>query len=90
MRATSLNMIYELAKRDKRVLFIGSDLSPGLLDAMRKEMPERWYMEGVSEANVVGMAAGLAMEGYHPLRQHDSHFHYAAMLRAGGGRSLPP
>src|SRR5579863_3906699 len=66
MRATCLNMIYELAKRDKRPLFIGSDLSPGLLDAMRKEMPERWYMEGVSEANVIGMAAGLAMEGFIP------------------------
>jgi transketolase len=29
-------------------------------------MPERWFMEGVTEANVVGMAAGLAMEGYIP------------------------
>ena len=66
MRATCVNMVYELAKRDKRVLFIGSDLSPGLLDGMRKEMPERWYMEGITEANVIGMAAGLAMEGYIP------------------------
>jgi len=66
MRATCLNMIHELAKRDKRALFIGSDLSPGLLGDMRKEMPERWFMEGVSEANLIGMAAGLAMEGYIP------------------------
>jgi transketolase len=66
MRATCLNMVYDLAKRDKRVLFIGSDLSPGLLAEMKKEMPERWYMEGITEANVVGMAAGLAMEGYVP------------------------
>jgi transketolase len=66
MRATCLNMIYDLAKRDKRVIFIGSDLSPGLLGEMKKEMPERWYMEGITEANVVGMAAGLAMEGYVP------------------------
>src|ERR1700749_3770411 len=66
MRQTCLNMVYDLAKRDKRVLFIGSDLSPGLLAEMKKEMPERWYMEGVTEANVVGMAAGLAMEGYIP------------------------
>lgn len=66
MRATCLNMVYDLAKRDKRVIFIGSDLSPGLLGEMKKEMPERWYMEGVTEANVVGMAAGLAMEGYVP------------------------
>src|SRR5499433_1937228 len=59
-------MVYELAKRDRRALFIGSDLSPGLLDKMRQEMPERWYMEGITEANVIGMAAGLAMEGYIP------------------------
>jgi transketolase len=59
-------MVYDLAKRDKRVIFIGSDLSPGLLADMKKEMPERWYMEGITEANVIGMAAGLAMEGYIP------------------------
>jgi len=66
MRATCLNMIYELAKRDERPLFIGSDLSPGLLAEMRQKMPDRWYMEGITEANVIGMAAGLAMEGYMP------------------------
>jgi transketolase len=66
MRATCLNMVYELAKRDERPLFIGSDLSPGLLNEMREKMPDRWYMEGITEANVIGMAAGLAMEGYMP------------------------
>src|ERR1700682_6338189 len=66
MRQTCLNMVYDLAKRDKRVLFIGSDLSPGLLGDMKKEMPERWYMEGITEQNCIGMAAGLAMEGYMP------------------------
>src|ERR1700677_4970403 len=66
MRATCQNMVYDLAKRDKRVIFIGSDLSPGLLADMKKEMPERWYMEGITEANVIGMAAGLAMEGFIP------------------------
>src|SRR6202167_6346551 len=66
MRATCLNMVYELAKRDERPLFIGSDLSPGLLAEVRQKMPDRWYMEGITEANVIGMAAGLAMEGYMP------------------------
>ena len=66
MRATCLNMVYELAKRDERPLFIGSDLSPGLLGEMRQKMPDRWYMEGITEANIIGMAAGLAMEGYMP------------------------
>lgn len=66
MRKTSLDQVYELAKVDERVVFIGSDLGPGLLDAMKKEMPDRWYMEGVSEQHIVGMAAGMAMEGFIP------------------------
>src|SRR5437868_6287317 len=66
MRAACINMVHELARRDERVVFIGSDLSPGLLEGMRQEMPDRWFMEGVTEANVIGMAAGLAMEGYMP------------------------
>jgi transketolase len=66
MRNTCLNMVYALAREDARVVFIGSDLSPDLLPEMRREMPARYYMEGVAEANVIGMAAGLAMEGYIP------------------------
>jgi transketolase len=66
MRKRSLDMVYELAKRDERVVFIGSDLSPGLLGEMKKAYPERYFMEGVAEANIVGMAAGMAMEGFVP------------------------
>lgn len=66
MRETCVNMVYELAKQDERVVFIGSDLSPGLLGKMKEEFPDRHYMEGVYEANIIGMAAGLAMEGYIP------------------------
>lgn len=63
MRKTCLDMVYELAKKDERIFFIGSDLSVGTLQSFKKEMPERFFMEGVSEANLVGMACGLAMEG---------------------------
>lgn len=66
MRKTCLDMVARLAQRDARVVFVGSDLSPGLLDDMKQAYPDRHYMEGVSEANVIGMAAGLAMEGYVP------------------------
>jgi len=66
MRMTCLNMIHTLAQRDPRPVFIGSDLSPGLLGAMQKEMPKRYYMEGITEANVIGMAAGMAMDGFMP------------------------
>jgi transketolase len=63
MRKTCLDMVYELAKRDERIVFIGSDLGVGTLDRFKAEFPERFFMEGVSEANVVGMAAGFALEG---------------------------
>jgi len=66
MRDTSLRMVHELARRDPRVVFVGSDLGAGALDAMRREFPDRFYMEGVSEAAIIGLAAGLAMDGYIP------------------------
>lgn len=66
MRKRSLDMVYELARRDDRVVFIGSDLSPGLLSEMKKAYPSRYYMEGIAEANIVGMAAGMALEGFVP------------------------
>ena len=66
MRIACLDKVHDLAKRDSRVVFIGSDLSPGLLADMKREMPERYYMEGITEQNVVGMAAGFALEGYIP------------------------
>lgn len=56
-------MVYELAKGDDRIVFIGSDLGVGTLNQFKKEMPDRFFMEGISEANVIGMAAGLALEG---------------------------
>jgi transketolase len=66
VRQKALNSVYELAKNDKRVVFIGSDLGPGVLNEMKENLPDRFFMEGVSEQHVVGMAAGLAMEGFVP------------------------
>ena len=66
MRKRSLDMVHALAKRDERVVFIGSDLSPNLLGEMKKEFPSRYYMEGIAEANIIGMAAGMAMDGFVP------------------------
>ena len=63
MRERCLKTIYELAQRDERVVFVGSDLGAGVLDDFRRTIPDRCFMEGVSEQNLVGVAAGLAMEG---------------------------
>jgi len=66
MRDTCLDMVYQLAKNDERIFFIGSDIGFGVLRQFKDEMPDRFFMEGISEANIIGMATGLALEGKIP------------------------
>jgi len=66
MRKTALNTVHALAREDERVVFIGSDLGAGVLDDMRTGVPDRFFMEGIAEQHVIGLAAGLAMEGFVP------------------------
>ena len=66
MRKTCLDTVYEIAKKNKKVIFIGSDLGPGVLDKFKKEMPKRFFMEGVCEQGIIGMSAGLALDGFIP------------------------
>ena len=66
MRKTCLNTVYKLAKKNKKIIFLGSDLGPGVLDDFKKEMPNRFLMEGVSEQSIIGLSACLAMEGFVP------------------------
>jgi transketolase len=63
MRETCLKEVYRLAKGDERITFIGSDLGVGTLNEFKEEMPERFFIEGIAEAHVVGMASGMALEG---------------------------
>ncbi len=66
MRKACLEAVFDLARRDERVLFIGSDIGAGTLDNFKREIPGRFFMEGVSEANIVGVMSGLAMNGWIP------------------------
>lgn len=61
-----MKTIYNLAKKNKKILFIGSDLGFNVLDDMKKNLPNQFHMEGVSEQHIIGMSAGLAMDGFIP------------------------
>ena len=62
MRKRWLETLHGMARENPRIVFVGSDLSADpALKAFQKEMPDRFFMEGISEAYLVGMAAGLAM-----------------------------
>lgn len=66
MRKTCIDMVYNLAKKNKKIVFVGSDLGAGVLDNFKSDINERFFMEGVSEQYITGMAAGLAKEGFIP------------------------
>jgi transketolase len=66
MRRTALSCIHELATRDERVVFIGSDITKRDVEAFAEEFPNRFFMEGIYEQHLVGMAAGLALSGKIP------------------------
>lgn len=57
--------LYQLAKTDKRIVFIIVDQDIGL-GHMEKELPGQYFMEGISEANTIGVASGLAADGMIP------------------------
>lgn len=66
MRKKCLEMVHQLARKDERIVFIGSDLGFNTLDDFRQELPGQFFVEGINEQNVVGMSAGMALEGRIP------------------------
>ena len=66
MRQTALQTVFDLARTDPRVIFVGSDLGAGTLKEMKSELPNQFFMEGISEQYLVGFVSGLAKEGYIP------------------------
>jgi transketolase len=52
----------ELGKTNPNVVALCADLTGSLkMDAFQKEHPERFFQVGIAEANMIGLAAGLAI-----------------------------
>lgn len=56
-----------LALEDPRVVLLSGDIGNQLFDKFKAAAPERFFNCGVAEANMMGMAAGLAMSGFRPV-----------------------
>jgi transketolase len=57
----------ELGKTNKDVVALCADLTGSLkMDAFKAENPERFFQVGIAEANMMGMAAGMAVGGKIP------------------------
>lgn len=59
--------VLALAAKNKKIVVLDADLAESLrILEFRKKYPKRFFEMGVSEANMIAAAAGLALEGYIP------------------------
>ena len=64
-RATFGLVILELTKKNKNIIAISADTSTSAgLDRLKKQFPNNFLDVGISEQNLIGVAAGLASEGF--------------------------
>ena len=66
MRNAFANELLALADADPRVVMLTGDIGNKLFDKFRAAHPGRFFNCGVAEANMMGVAAGLAMTGLLP------------------------
>ena len=66
MRQAFIDGLTDIAVRDSRVMLLSADLGYKLFDDFSARCPDRFLNMGVSEANMVSVAAGLAAAGKRP------------------------
>lgn len=94
MRTAYLETLYELADKDKRVYALISDNGAIVYDQYRRDLPLQYLNLGISEANMLGMAAGMASCGKIPFAYtigafwHIVHMNLYGMISACRSRTL--
>lgn len=67
MRNAFAREITRIAREDPRVVLLSGDIGNRLFDEFKAACPGRFYNCGIAEANMIGLAAGLALSGYRPV-----------------------
>ncbi len=66
MRKAVVHELTELARADERLVLLTGDLGFMVIEEFADTHPKRFINIGVAEANMLGVAAGLALEGFRP------------------------
>ena len=66
MRRKFGKIIDMLAKKDKKIYLLVGDIGYGIFDDFRKNHPERFLNLGICEQSLIGVAAGMSLEGLKP------------------------
>jgi transketolase len=63
MRNDLINQLIHEARKNKNIFLLNGDLGYSVLEPFKKEFPKRYINVGISEQNMMGIAAGLALSG---------------------------
>jgi len=66
MRGAFIKWLCEQARCDSRVILLTADLGFSVIEPFVSQFPGQFFNVGVAEQNMVGIAAGLASEGFRP------------------------
>ena len=64
MRNDFIRKLLGRAKDDSKIILLTGDLGFGLFDNFERELPDQYLNVGISEQNMIGIAAGLAIDGF--------------------------
>lgn len=67
MRNAFVAELTALAAQDERIVLLSGDIGNRMFDDFKLRFPQRFYNCGVAEANMIGMAAGMALSGLRPV-----------------------
>jgi transketolase len=66
MRTAFIQTLLDQARANDRIMLLTADLGFTVVEAFAKEFPSRFLNVGVAEANMIGVATGLALDGWIP------------------------
>jgi transketolase len=67
MRNAFFNSLIKAAKLNKKLFLISVDQPTGFDSELKEGLGKRFLIEPISEANIIGMASGLAANGFIPI-----------------------
>jgi transketolase len=67
MRNAFADEVTQLAANDQRIVLLSGDIGNRLFDKLRAQSPRQFINCGVAEANMMGVAAGMALSGLRPI-----------------------
>ena len=67
MRNAFANYLCEIGNKDKELMLLVGDIGFRIFDEFRDKYENQFLNCGIAEQNMIGVAAGMASQGKHPI-----------------------